>query len=184
MRAGVKNVVLIEAGAPGDGVDTGSTIPEHAFLTADDCDEKNVFAFASKSGSAVLDDPVGTIKMMNNLYPANSETFCSHHGDIGGKRYLALAHEGIRIEKGLAAEALRNPEHIRSLGSLYVAEAQNVHDLRREFEHLQRLECPGVQWWSREQVLASAGGEAAGFEAGIYFPDDGIIHSAQVHQKI
>lgn len=184
MRAGVRNIVLLEAGSPGDGVAGGSKVPEHAFLTPNDTDECGEYAYAFKSGSAVLDDPVGTIKMIVNLYPSKTEDFCSHHGEEGAKRYLSLAHEGIAIQKSLAQEALQNgAAHIRSLGSLYVAEEADRDALRNEFESLQRLGCIGVEWLEGEEVRARAGGQA-GFVAGIYFPHDAIINSAQVGEQL
>jgi glycine/D-amino acid oxidase-like deaminating enzyme len=179
-RAGVRNVVLLEAGSPGDGVAGGSKVPEHAFLTPHDTDEGDQFSYAFKSGSAVLNDPVGTIKMIVNLYPSKTEDFCRHHGEEGARRYLALAREGICIQKALAEEALQNPaEDVRSLGSLYVAEEGDVDTLRREFEALQRLGCEGVEWLEGDALRARAGGQA-GFLAGVYFPHDGIINSANV----
>lgn len=182
MKAGVRNVVLLEAGTPGDGVSSGSNIPRDAFLRPDDCDEENVFSFAQKSGSAVLEAPAGTIKMMVNLFPSDTASFCRHHGEEGARRYLTLAHEGIIIQKRLAGDVLSNPlEDIRSLGSLYVCEEKDIDALRLEFEELQRLDCPGIEWWGQEQIYASAGGAHAGFSAGIYFPNDGIINSAQVN---
>mmetsp|Transcript_9984 Transcript_9984/g.15072 ORF Transcript_9984/g.15072 Transcript_9984/m.15072 type:complete len:457 (-) Transcript_9984:25-1395(-) len=176
LTSGVRDIILLEAGSPGDGRTSYVVCSDQAHIKPGDCEDENVFAFAHRSGSAVLDATPGTVKMMVNLYASSTAEFCKHHGEEGARRYLSLAAEGIRIEKRLAAAVLSDPTHIRSLGSLYLAEESDADSLRAEFDALTRLGCAGVEWWSEEKVQAEAG---PGFSAGIFFPDDGIINSAQ-----
>lgn len=181
IQSGVKNIVLIEAGIPGDGSFEIINAPNDGSYRQGDFggENGNTFKFASRSGSACLPDPANKIKMMVNLYPSSSIDFCHHHGKDGARRYLALAAEGIRIEKELA-QLTATEEIFRSYGSLYVAEYPDVESLKREYELLVELNCPGIEWWDETQVHQHAGGESARFGGGIYFPNDGVINSGQV----
>lgn len=72
-----------------------------------------------------MDYPTSTIKMMVNVYPSSSKDFISHHGFEGARRYLKLAHQGIKIQKNLAQLAFNKEEISENLvqeGSLYVCE--------------------------------------------------------------
>lgn len=118
--------------------------------------------------------------MIVNLYPSSSKDFCQHHGKDGARRYLELAAEGIEMEKDIASRVMKPEDLYRSYGSLYVAEEDDINELRQEYELLVELNCHGIEWWDKEKVQASAGGPSAKFGAGIYFPNDGAINSGQV----
>lgn len=98
---------------------------------------------------------------------------------------MQLAHEGLEMEKRLAAELLEDPDDVRCLGSLYVADAIGAAELEEEFDQLCNLLSGlhgvdlGIQWWDRNQVEAAHGPDA-GFVAGIFFPKDAIVDSSQV----
>lgn len=178
----MRDILLIEAGDPGDGnLDPIQAPTSGSFRPGDfGGEEGESFKYAQRSGSAVLPAPASVIKMMVNLYPSSSEDFCQHHGKEGARRYLALAAEGIQIEKDLA-QLVMSPENMfRAYGSLYVAEEKDVSALRREYELLVELQCQGIEWWEEEKVLAHSGGQVAEFKAGIHFPSDGVINSGQV----
>jgi glycine/D-amino acid oxidase-like deaminating enzyme len=182
VQAGVQNILLLEAGTPGDGRFEPIQPPPHASLREGDFGgepEKN-YQFAQRSGSAVLPAPASNIKMMVNLYPCSSADFCLHHGKDGARRYLALAAAGIEIEKELSRLTMTSDDLFRSYGSLYVAERKDVPDLQEEYMLLVELNCPGVEWWDEDKVNQYAGGESAKFGGGIYFPHDGVINSGQV----
>lgn len=175
------NVLLLEAGRPGDGKLDSVKIPHGTFTREGDRTEPNdSFQFAERSGTAVLPS-VETIKMMVNLYASSSADFIRHHGEDGARRYLKLAAEGLKIEKDLAGQALTCPEKdIRCLGSLYVAESKDREDFLQEFNYLKSLGCEGIELWEREKVQEMSGGQYANFDLGIYFPNDAVINSAQV----
>jgi len=96
-----------------------------------------------------------------------------------------LAHDGLEMEKSLAAELLEDPDNIRCWGSLYVADALGAAELKDEFDQLRDLLSGlngvnlGIQWWDHDQVEAVHGPDA-GFVAGIFFPKDAIVDSSQV----
>jgi hypothetical protein len=182
VKAGVREIILIEAGVPGDGNFDPVKAPTSGSFRLGDFggEDGESFKYAQRSGSAVLPAPASHIKMMVNLYPSSSEDFCQHHGKEGARRYLALAAEGIQIEKDLAQSVMSPESMFRSYGSLYVAEEKDVANLRHEYELLVELSCQGIEWWDEEQVLAHSGGQSAQFRAGIYFPFDGVINSGQV----
>jgi hypothetical protein len=181
-KAGVTDIVLVEAGDPGDGSFDPIMAPSCGSFRSGDFggEEGESFQHAQRSGSAVLPAPANNIKMMVNLYPSSSEDFCQHHGKEGARRYLALAAEGIQIEKDLAQVSMSPENMFRSYGSLYVAEYKDVASLKREFDLLVELSCQGIEWWDEEQVHAYAGGRCADFGGGIFFPFDGVINSGQV----
>ena len=91
-NAGVKDIVIIDSGRSGVGNESGKVAAEHAFIREDDLDKSRTFPHARKSGTAVMDYPTSTIKMMVNLYASSSKDFISHHGVDGARRYLKLAY--------------------------------------------------------------------------------------------
>jgi hypothetical protein len=98
---------------------------------------------------------------------------------------MQLAHKGLDLEKRLAAELLEDPDDVRCLGSLYVADANGAAELKEEFDQLCNLLSGlhgvdlGIQWWDHHQVEAAHGSDAD-FVAGIFFPKDAIVDSSQV----
>lgn len=91
--AGVKNIVMLEAGVDaGVGVTTAMPVADPQFLSEiDQGDGLKTFIHATRSGTAVLDDPdIGSIKMIINLYPCSSKDFIKHHGKKGAKAYLEV----------------------------------------------------------------------------------------------
>ena len=91
--AGMKNIVMLEAGEdPGVGVATAMPVADPQFLSKiDEGDGLVKFINATRSGTAVLDDPnIGSIKMIINLYPCSSKDFIKHHGEGGAETYLKV----------------------------------------------------------------------------------------------
>jgi hypothetical protein len=95
-QAGVTDIVMLEAGIiPGEGVRTAMTVADPQFLSSLDQEMINnqgvLYTYATRSGTAVLDDPdIGSIKMIINLYPCSSDDFIKHHGKEGAKAYLKV----------------------------------------------------------------------------------------------
>lgn len=90
---GVKDIVMLEVGVDaGDGVKTAMPVADQQFLsTMDKGDGLVEFINATRSGTAVLDDPnIGSIKMIINLYPCSSKDFIKHHGEGGAETYLKV----------------------------------------------------------------------------------------------
>ncbi|EAR84802.1 FAD-dependent oxidoreductase (macronuclear) [Tetrahymena thermophila SB210] len=186
-KAGVKNVVIVDTGKSGQGNDQGQTTSQHAYLREDDVNQSRVFEYASKSGSAVMDYPTSTIKMMVNLYPSTSKDYIQHHGFNGAVRYLKLAHTGLQIQSELAQIAFEKEqlnENLVQKGSLYVCEEKDVEDFKEEFELLKKLGCKGVELWDQEKVWKHAGGPQTKFVLGIYFPNDSVINSQLFSSKL
>jgi len=88
----VTDIVMLEVGVDaGDGVKTPMPVADKQFLsTIDEGDGLEEFINATRSGTAVLDDPVGSIKMIINLYPCSSKDFIKHHGEGGAETYLKV----------------------------------------------------------------------------------------------
>jgi hypothetical protein len=91
-EAGFSDIVMLEAGVDaGDGVKTSMPVADEQFLSTSDRGDGLVdFINATRSGTAVLDYPVGSIKMIINLYPCSSKDFIKHHGEGGAKAYLEV----------------------------------------------------------------------------------------------
>jgi len=185
--AGVKNIVMLEAGEdPGVGVATAMPVADKQFLsTIDQGDGLVNFINATRSGTAVLDDPVGSIKMIINLYPCSSKDFIKHHGKEGAEAYLKLAKKGIDIESNVAKLVFEGEyqKNFRQLGSHYVTDSEGVAGLWEEYNLLKKLNAPGIEWMD-EDAVASEHGAAAGFVAGIKFPHDAIVNSSALCKKI
>ena len=169
--AGVKDICVIDSGRAGVGF---ATKPSGAATDAP------VYPNNLYSGTAVMSDPTSTIKMMVTLYPSSSAEFISHHGVEGAKRYINLATKGIAIQKELAREVLPHPEEqLTELGSLYVTDATKADELRAEFDTLVSLGCEGVELWDKGKLASVEGGNAVGFDLGIFFPNDAVINSSE-----
>lgn len=177
---GVQNILVLDAGDIGEGVNEPLSTSEHYKpFNTDETD--GIFPFARKSGSAVLPSPVAPIKMMVNVFPCSSAEFIEHHGEEGARRYITLAKQGIKIEKSLAKEVLPDCDsNLRCLGSLYVAEAKHAQDIEDEYHALRACGCDDIELWDKEKVEAVAGGPIAKFVRGIFFPSDAIINSQLV----
>lgn len=172
--AGVRDICVIESGTSGVGFSSarGSSPDSPVY-------PNNLY-----SGSAVMSDPTSTIKMMVTVYPSSSEDFISHHGVEGARRYLNLASRGIELQKALAAQVLPNPEtQLVQMGSLYVTDDAHQSELMEEFNTLQSLGCQ-VELWDKARLDAIEGGNAAGFNIGIYFPNDAVINSSLYAQGL
>jgi glycine/D-amino acid oxidase-like deaminating enzyme len=156
-KAGVSNVVIIEAGSQaGEGL------------------------APRKSGSATMAD-APTVKMMVQLFGSSSDEFMHHHGEQGAKRYLRLTAEGLKLQKEIARQIMHvdQPieEMIRELGSYYVAYEKDKDAFWKEYESLKSLGCDDIEWVEKEQLQAVAGC-STDFECAIFFPTDAIIDSS------
>ena len=183
-RAGIKNVYVLECGQVGRGAPTGRPLVEHALIRDGDVDvedtETTAFPFARKSGTAVFDDPVSAMKMMLVIFPCSSSEFVSHHGIEGAKRYLRLAQKGIDLEKKLGTELLSEAGGLKSLGSLYVCERDQIEEFLEEFETLKSLIVGTnirIEWWDDEEKVKRVSGSDK-FVRAISFPDDAVIDSS------
>jgi glycine/D-amino acid oxidase-like deaminating enzyme len=172
--AGVRDIVVLERGSCGDG----STNPVARLLgeIVEEGDEQSVFAYAKRSGSAVMPS-ASTIKMMVRLFASSADDFIAHHGEEGARRYLKLTTIGIHTEKELAEQHLPFPEaQLRETGSLYLAYKHDEADLKHEYDVLRRLGCADIEWWSKDKLVSTPGCSPS-FHCAIYFPGDGIINS-------
>jgi glycine/D-amino acid oxidase-like deaminating enzyme len=157
MKAGVSNVVIIEAGPhAGEGI-----APRH-------------------SGSATMAD-APTIKMMVQLYASSSEEFIHHHGKEGAQRYLNLTAEGLALQKEISRQVIDQQEPIeeliRELGSYYVAYETDKEEFRKEYDCLKSLGCDHLEWLEKEELQAVAGC-STDFDCAIFFPTDAVIDSS------
>ena len=86
---GVRNIVLVDAGdSAGEGIMEGVPVPDARYIRKTDSDRQlQTFEFANRSGTSVLPDPVGSIKMVINLYPCDTDEFVNHHGEDGARAH-------------------------------------------------------------------------------------------------
>lgn len=172
--AGVRDIVVLERGVSGNG--KIQAVPRIPGEIVENGDEATSFAFAHRSGSAVMPS-ASTIKMMVRLFASSADDFIAHHGEEGAKRYLKLTTIGLKTEKDLARQHLPTPEtQFRETGSLYLAYEKDEAELKHEYDLLRRLGCPDIEWWTKEQLTSTPGCSAA-FYCAIFFPGDGIIDS-------
>ena len=175
-EAGVNNMLCLEMGRPGEGRTQPEQVPDETPLVASD---ESVYV-PNFSGSRVFEGgPNGprTIKMIVTLPPYEMlDGFADLFGWDGVKTYLDLAQHGLKLQVDLANQYLPDPQQqIKQDGSLMVCEADQASRLKQEFEFLQKLDCP-CEWWYEEQVI-EVQGSAAGYVAGIWFPQDARIDS-------
>ena len=175
-KAGVNNMLCLEMGRPGEGRTQPEQVPDETPLVASD---ESVYV-PNFSGSRVFEGgPKGprTIKMIVTLPPYEMlDGFADLFGWDGVKTYLDLAQHGLKLQVDLANQYLPDPQQqIKQDGSLMVCEADQASRLKQEFEFLQKLDCP-CEWWYEEQVI-EVQGSAAGYVAGIWFPQDARIDS-------
>ena len=175
-EAGVNNMLCLEMGRPGEGRTQPEQVPDETPLVASD---ESVYV-PNFSGSRVFEGgPKGprTIKMIVTLPPYEMlDGFADLFGWDGVKTYLELAQHGLKLQVDLANRFLPDPQQqIKQDGSLMVCEADQASRLKQEFEFLQKLDCP-CEWWYEEQVI-EVQGSAAGYVAGIWFPQDARIDS-------
>ena len=175
-KAGVNNLLCLEMGRPGEGRTQPEQVPDETPLVASD---ESVYV-PNFSGSRVFEGgPKGprTIKMIVTLPPYEMlDGFADLFGWDGVKTYLDLAQHGLKLQVDLANQYLPDPQQqIKRDGSLMVCEADQASRLKQEFEFLQKLDCP-CEWWYEEQVI-EVQGSAAGYVAGIWFPQDARIDS-------
>jgi len=174
-KAGVQDIIVLEAGDPGNGQFNGLPVPSH---TKNKCDDEKHYEHALRSGTAVMSS-ASTIKMMVRLFASSADDFIKHHGKDGARRYLALASQGLQYQKDLASKVLPSVDtQIRSLGSLYLAFPSDADELKREFDLLKELGCEDVEWWPRTKLRNTPGCPTV-FECAIYFPTDAIINSCE-----
>jgi glycine/D-amino acid oxidase-like deaminating enzyme len=154
MKAGVRNIVVLDAGpCPGEG------------------------SGERKSGSAVLES-AGPIKMMVQVFASSCDHFIAHHGEKGARRYLSLTAEGLEIQKALAKQVLQVPqEQLLELGSFYIGYEKDEDELRREFDMLRSLGCTDIEWYDK-YLLERIQGCSPDFYCAIFFPKDGVIDSS------
>ena len=173
-KAGVKDILCLEMGRVGQGRSEEGRVPNG--IKANTGDE---LAYSPQnSGSAVFaggDKGPRTIKMIVTLPPYLSlSRFAEHHGWGGVKTYLELAAWGRDLQISLANQILSDPgNQIKQCGSLMVGTAADIEQLRREYQILQKLNCP-CEWWDKDRVIAMHG-RAAEFIAGIWFENDARI---------
>ena len=175
-QAGVQNILCLDMGRPGEGQTQTRQVDDQAPLTG--CDEKSFVP--NFSGSRVFEGAEKgprTIKMIVTLPPYEMlDGFADLFGWDGVKTYLELAQHGLQLQLGLANQILPDPvQQVKKSGSLMVCEAERTSRLKQEYEFLQKLDCP-CEWWDTERVV-HAQGAAAGYVAGIWFPQDARIDS-------
>jgi len=88
-----------------------------------------------------------------------------------------------KVVKGLAQLGqMTIPDDYRKLGSVFVGGADDRKELRKEYETLKELGIVDEYKlkWLNEDEIEKQHGVAAGFVAGIYFPDDAIVDSSKV----
>ena len=175
-KAGVNNMLCLEMGRPGEG----RTQPEHVRQDAPLTAEDESLYVPNYSGSRVFEGGAKgprTIKMIVTLPPYEMlDGFADLFGWDGVKTYLDLAESGLQQQLDLANQYLPDPkQQIKQDGSLMVCEPDRADRLKQEYEFLQKLECP-CEWWEEERVV-DAHGSAAGYIAGIWFPQDARIDS-------
>ena len=175
-KAGVNNMLCLEMGRPGEGRTQPEQVPDETPLVASD---ESVYV-PNFSGSRVFEGGAKgprTIKMIVTLPPYEMlDGFADLFGWDGVKTYLDLAQHGLKLQVDLASQYLPDPQQqIKQDGSLMVCEADQASRLKQEFEFLQKLDCP-CEWWYEEQVI-EVQGSAAGYVAGIWFPQDARIDS-------
>jgi glycine/D-amino acid oxidase-like deaminating enzyme len=182
-QAGIRDVLCLDMGRPGRGRSAAATVPKDTPLLPG---EETTYE-ADHSGSAVFEGGEKgprTIKMIVTLPPyLKLEGFADLFGWEGVKNYLELASRGRDLQLELASRLLPNPAvQVKQKGSLMVCGPESVAELKKEFAHLQRLNCE-CEWWGQEQVVA-AHGEAANFTAGIWFAKDARIDSVSYAQAL
>ena len=175
-KAGVNNMLCLEMGRPGEGRTQPEQVPDETPLVASD---ESVYV-PNFSGSRVFEGGAKgprTIKMIVTLPPYEMlDGFADLFGWDGVKTYLDLAQHGLKLQVDLANQYLPDPQQqIKQDGSLMVCEADQASRLKQEFEFLQKLDCP-CEWWYEEQVI-EVQGSAAGYVAGIWFPQHARIDS-------
>ena len=175
-KAGVKNMLCLEMGRPGEGRTKAEQVPNETPLVGND---ESVYV-PNFSGSRVFEGGEKgprTIKMIVTLPPYEMlDGFADLFGWDGVKTYLDLAQQGLKLQVDLAKQFLPNAqEQIKQDGSLMVCEAERSDRLKKEYEFLQKLDCP-CEWWDEERVV-DAHGSAANYVAGIWFPQDARIDS-------
>ncbi|AII43271.1 hypothetical protein KR100_07835 [Synechococcus sp. KORDI-100] len=175
-EAGVNNMLCLEMGRPGEGRTQPEQVPDETPLVASD---ESVYV-PNFSGSRVFEGgPKGprTIKMIATLPPyVMLDGFADLFGWDGVKTFLDLSQHGLKLQVDLANRYLPDPQQqIKQDGSLMVCEADQASRLKQEFEFLQKLDCP-CEWWYEEQVI-EVQGSAAGYVAGIWFPQHARIDS-------
>jgi glycine/D-amino acid oxidase-like deaminating enzyme len=171
-----RNIIVLERGYAGQGVSNPVSLPDHASTEI----EGNSLQWAHASGSAVMSS-ASTIKMMTQLFAADSESFKSHHGTEGVIRYLKLANQGMLIEKKLAQQYLKDPANeFRVLGALYLAkDPVGAVELANEFKTLTECGAVDIEWWPKEKVSMMPDCPV-GTEAAIWLPNDAIINSQEL----
>lgn len=159
VHAGAELVVIDEGPSPGEGPSS------------------------RKSGSATMTNVAPRVKMMVQVYTGSTQEFERHHGSEGAKRYLAASREGIHLQKMIAKNEVWNMneteshQHLRELGSFYVAYEHQENEFRNEFESLKSLGCHDIEWFDKDRLRAVEG-MSSDFHCAIYFPDDAIIDSS------
>ena len=133
-----------------------------------------------QSGSATMPS-APCVKMMVQVFAASCDDFARHHGEEGATRYLNATREGLVLQKGIAKKIWKDEadNHMKQLGSYYLAYQEDEGQLKREFEFLQRLGCDqdGIEWCDKER-LNSVAGISSKFYCGIYFPKEAAIDSS------
>ena len=97
---GVRDIVLVDAGeSAGEGIMEGVPVPDARYIRKTDSDRQlKTFEFANRSGSSVLPDPVGSIKMVINLYPCDTDEFVNHHGEEGARAHWKVLKQLYRAD--------------------------------------------------------------------------------------
>lgn len=182
-QAGLTDVLVLDTGSPGRGRAGTATVPPSTPLGPGDETSYDPW----NSGSAVFEGGERgprSIKMIVTLPPyLTLEGFAERFGWEGVQAYLELACRGRDLQLELASRLLPAPAaQVKQLGSLLVCGPESEAALRKEYGHLQRLNCD-CDWWDAPRVVA-AHGEAAGFSAGIWFAKDARIDSVSYAQAL
>ena len=175
-QAGVQNILCLEMGRPGEGRTQAGRVPDGTPLVAGDENEYVPQYSGSRVFPGGLNGP-RTIKMIVSLPPYEMlDGFADLFGWDGVKTFLDLAQYGLNIQLDLARKLLPDSgQQVKQDGSLMVCESDRSARLHQEFEFLEKLECP-CEWWDEDRVV-DAHGAAAGYVAGIWFPQDARIDS-------
>ena len=167
----MQNIHCLEMVRPDEGLTQAGRVPDGTPLVAGDENEYVPQYSGSRVFPGGLNGP-RMIKMIVGLPPYEMlDGSADLFGWDGVKTSLDLAQYGLNVQLDLARKLLPDSgQQVKQDGSSIVFESDRSARLRQEFEFLQKLECP-CAWWDEDRVV-EAHGAAAGYVAGIWFPQD------------
>jgi glycine/D-amino acid oxidase-like deaminating enzyme len=183
-EAGVQRILCLDGGAVGLG-SAQKISPLTKGVPRDHIESDGGPYYPHVSGTAVLPggaEGPAAIKMVLTVTPFRTlADFAEHHSWDGVRTYLDATKRGRDMNLALARKLLSNSQ-MKQLGSMLVAERDQVDDLRTEF--CKYVECGCECSWVDEAEVVQALGSDAGFIAGIWFPDDGVVDSTSLARAL